>query len=60
MGTTQAIASVLNHTRNVNILHLEDVLFTGVVVKNATGVVHHPAGAFGYKFGRVGESLEGL
>lgn len=44
--TTQAVSTLLNHTKNVRVIHLEDVLFTGLVAKNAS-VYHHAAKAFG-------------
>ncbi|KAI6175081.1 Hexosyltransferase [Aphelenchoides bicaudatus] len=49
LSTTAAITHLLNKTQNVPVLHLEDVLYTGLVVKNATEVKHYAAGAFGVK-----------
>jgi hypothetical protein len=49
LGSFDAIAAALNNTQNVPMLHLEDVLFTGVVVDNLPNVHHHGAGTFGYK-----------
>jgi hypothetical protein len=49
MITTKAIGVILNYTQNVNVLHLEDVLFTGLVPANSTKIHHQPSGCFGYR-----------
>ncbi|KAI6212730.1 Hexosyltransferase [Aphelenchoides besseyi] len=55
LASTAAIGTLLNHTSNLNIIHLEDVLFTGLVAENSPGIYHHSSAAFEIK---VGSSIE--
>ncbi|KAI6237931.1 Hexosyltransferase [Aphelenchoides besseyi] len=49
LASTAAIGTLLNHTSNLNIIHLEDVLFTGLVAENSPGIYHHSSAAFEIK-----------
>ncbi|KAI6237954.1 Beta-1,3-galactosyltransferase 1-like isoform X4 [Aphelenchoides besseyi] len=49
LATTDAIKTLLNNTINVQTIHLEDVLFTGLVAEKSPGLYHHSSAAFGEK-----------
>ncbi|KAI6204037.1 Hexosyltransferase [Aphelenchoides besseyi] len=49
--STAAVGSLLNHTTSVHSIHLEDVLYTGLVANNTPDVYHHHSAAFGAKVG---------
>ncbi|KAI6185775.1 Beta-1,3-galactosyltransferase 5 isoform X2 [Aphelenchoides besseyi] len=49
LTTTDAIGTLLNNTINVQIIHLEDVLFTGLVAEKSPEIYHHSSAAFGEK-----------
>ncbi|KAI6179898.1 hypothetical protein M3Y98_00660800 [Aphelenchoides besseyi] len=47
--STAAVASLLNNTATVKSIHLEDVLYTGLVAEKTPNVYHHNSAAFGAK-----------
>ncbi|KAI6198855.1 Hexosyltransferase [Aphelenchoides besseyi] len=49
LTTTDAIGTLLNNTINVKTIHLEDVLFTGLVAEKSPEIYHHSSAAFGEK-----------